>query len=98
VDRWRKRNARLSPAPADQLSQFRSLYERGEMSREEFERVKALLAGQLRQDLNVPAPPRAEGAAPPGAITAAPPPPPPPREGLSEPPASAGGPAEPPPG
>ncbi|HKI36252.1 MAG TPA: SHOCT domain-containing protein [Gemmataceae bacterium] len=59
-DRWRKRSAVTEPdacAPNDQLSHFRSLYERGEMSREEFDRVKALLAGQLRKELNVPAPP-----------------------------------------
>jgi hypothetical protein len=33
------------------------LYERGEMSAEEFDRVKVLLAGQLRKEMNVPAPP-----------------------------------------
>ncbi len=50
-DRWRKRAAAANEVcdPNDQLSHFRSLYERGEMSREEFESVKALLAGQLRQ-------------------------------------------------
>jgi multidrug resistance efflux pump len=59
IDRWRKRGAAEEEAaatPNDQLSRFRSLYERGEMSREEFERVKALLTGQLRRELNVPAP------------------------------------------
>jgi hypothetical protein len=60
-DRWRKRAARREAnASNDQLSHFRSLYEEGEMSREEFERVKALLSGQLRQELNVPAPPAPE--------------------------------------
>jgi len=57
-DRWRKRAAATEEGacdPNDQLSHFRSLYERGEMSREEFESVKALLAGQLRRELNVPA-------------------------------------------
>ncbi len=55
-DRWRKRSAtaRGEVACNDQLSHFRSLYERGEMSREEFERVKGLLAGQLRHELKVP--------------------------------------------
>lgn len=63
IDRWRKREAAEEEAactPNEQLSRFRSLYERGEMSREEFERVKALLTGQLRRELNVSAPPTAE--------------------------------------
>jgi hypothetical protein len=57
VDRWRKRSAAAQDvvAPTDQLSQFRSLYERGEMSPEEFERVKTLLAGQLRREVKGPA-------------------------------------------
>ena len=57
-DRWRKRSAgrRDQAACNEQLSHFRSLYERGEMSREEFERVRTLLTGQLRKELNVPAP------------------------------------------
>jgi hypothetical protein len=62
--RWRRGGGeRLSPS--DQLAQFRSLYEQGAMSKEEFERVRALLGGQLRRDLGVtgggqaaPAPPK----------------------------------------
>jgi hypothetical protein len=59
VDRWRKRAtaAEDDASSNDQLSQFRSLYERGEMSQEEYDRVRALLAGQLRKEMNVPAPP-----------------------------------------
>ncbi len=67
IDRWRKRTAdeeEAACAPNEQLSHFRTLYERGEMSREEFEKVKALLAGQLRREMNVPAP-AAPVAAPP---------------------------------
>jgi hypothetical protein len=57
VDRWRKRAAaRAAASSGDQLSQFRSLYEQGEMSREEFESVRALLTGQLRREMNVPPP------------------------------------------
>lgn len=89
IDRWRKQGAAEEEAactPNEQLSRFRSLYERGEMSREEFEQVKVLLAGQLRRELNVPAPMAAAPAAnPPPAdtnIQAAPPDPqsPPPPE------------------
>ncbi len=68
-DRWRKRADEAEEgacAPNDQLSHFRSLYERGEMSQEEFDRVKALLAAQLRREMNVPAPP---APAPPAANT-----------------------------
>jgi hypothetical protein len=66
VDRWRKRAAVHSDActPNDQLSHFRSLYERGEMSPDDFEKVKALLAGELRKEMNVPAPPAAAGPQP----------------------------------
>jgi hypothetical protein len=72
IDRWRKRQAdeeEAACAPNSQLSHFRTLYERGEISREEFEKVKALLAGQLRREMNVPAPPVATTA-----VTADPPP------------------------
>jgi hypothetical protein len=91
VDRWRKRAAAAEDvtAPTDQLSHFRSLYERGEMSPEEFERVKALLAGQLRRELKLPgphpaAPPAADPVAPPAGtqVQVEPPPPNPPREAL----------------
>jgi hypothetical protein len=61
-DRWRKRaSARRdnTAAPTDQLSHFRSLYERGEMSREEFESVRVLLTGQMRDGVSVAAPPAA---------------------------------------
>jgi hypothetical protein len=84
VDRWRKRAAaaRDTPASGDQLSHFRSLYERGEMSREEFEQVKALLAGQLRKEMNVPAPPAPPPPASDTNVQAMPPGPPlPPPEG-----------------
>jgi hypothetical protein len=67
VDRWRKQKRDDQPRAGDQLSQFRSLYERGKMSREEFERVKALLGKRMRKELQVPAPPAppAEAAQPP---------------------------------
>ena len=52
--RWRRRQAPDAPGPNEQLAQFRSLYEQGTLSREEFERLRELLGSQLRQDLNVP--------------------------------------------
>src|SRR5262245_66092558 len=57
VSRWRRTNARTPTSEAsDQLAQFRSLYERGEISQEEFDRLRALLGGQLRAGLVVPPP------------------------------------------
>jgi len=55
-DRWRKRRAARANLcdPNDQLSHFRSLYEKGEMSREEYEQVRSLLAAQLRQEVRGP--------------------------------------------
>jgi hypothetical protein len=57
VGRWRRRtSASVAVDVSDQLAQFRSLYERGEISQQEYERLRALLGGQLRQALDVPAP------------------------------------------
>jgi hypothetical protein len=90
VDRWRKRAQHAERQSAgDQLSHFRKLYERGELSREEFERVRALLSERLREDLQLPGHPAAP--APPGAVQAAPEkppeangPPPPPETGIRD--------------
>jgi hypothetical protein len=55
VDRWRKRSAMTERmSPGEQLTHFRELYDRGELSREEFERIRALLGQRLRQDLQLP--------------------------------------------
>src|SRR5947209_5405686 len=55
LDRWRKRGgARDTLTPADQLTAFRQSYERGELSQEEYERVRAKLAPKLRQQVNLP--------------------------------------------
>lgn len=54
VDRWRRRPTRHQSTASDQLSEFRSLYERGELSREEFERIRSRLGKQLRRELEVP--------------------------------------------
>jgi hypothetical protein len=49
INRWR-RNSRVDRLSAsDQLAQYRTLYEQGELSREEFERLRGLLGGQLRR-------------------------------------------------
>src|SRR5437763_900613 len=56
VGRWRRRAEPDSPGPSEQLAHFRSLYERGTISQEEFDRLRALLGGQLRESLDVPPP------------------------------------------
>ena len=60
VDRWRKRGeAGTSENPADQLSSFRSLYETGQLSREEFDRIRSRLGEKMRQELGVSSQPAA---------------------------------------
>jgi hypothetical protein len=64
---WRRRTPQEDLSPSGQLAHFRSLYEAGTISQEEFERLRALLGGQLRQELGVPAPaPQGPAPAPPG--------------------------------
>ena len=63
--RWREQSAAEPLSANEQLAHFRELYQRGELSQEEFERIRASLGSQLRQELNVPPGPQAP-AAPPG--------------------------------
>jgi hypothetical protein len=56
VKRWRQRDASISMSPSEQLAEYRSLYDEGVMSKEEFDRLRALLGGQLRE-APVPVPP-----------------------------------------
>jgi hypothetical protein len=66
LDRWRKRGERNTPGatPAQQLTAFRQSYERGELSQEEYERVKAKLAPKVRQQMNLPPKPESAQATP----------------------------------
>jgi hypothetical protein len=50
AQRWRRRQDQPLSA-SDQLAQFRELYEEGELSEEEFNRLRKLLGGQLRKEL-----------------------------------------------
>jgi hypothetical protein len=68
VDRWRKRPLQDRPSANDELAEFRSLYERGELSREEYDKIRSRLGERLRQDLDLPAPP-ATSSRPPAAAT-----------------------------
>jgi hypothetical protein len=54
--RWRDRPKSVSLNTSDQLAHFRLLYERGQLSAEEYARVQALLNERLRKELDLPAP------------------------------------------
>ena len=46
--------------PVDQLTSFRQSYDRGEISQEEYEQIRANLAPKVRQQVNLPPiPPKA---------------------------------------
>ena len=63
VDRWRKRQTNVVAETRDQLALYRALYERGELSKEEFERIR----DELTKPLRPPAKPRPPAAAAPPA-------------------------------
>jgi len=57
VQRWRRRNPSLGPSASDQLAQFRTLYEQGAISEEEYRRLRGILGGELRRASDLPAQP-----------------------------------------
>lgn len=57
--RWQRSSVGLSPGPSDQLAHFRTLYEQGAISEEEYRRLRAVLGGELRRSADLPAPPSA---------------------------------------
>jgi hypothetical protein len=65
LDRWRKGSAPKALSADEQLAQFRELYERGDLSQQEFERIRARLLPQLRDEWDVPAKPAPPGEPPP---------------------------------
>jgi cytochrome c-type biogenesis protein CcmH/NrfG len=50
VDRWRKRPDEDILSAKDQLAHFQQLHWRGELSKEEFERIQAHLGARIRQE------------------------------------------------
>ena len=57
ADRWRKNADRGALSPGEQLAAFRLSYERGVLSQEEYERIRARLAPKIRASApGVPAP------------------------------------------
>jgi hypothetical protein len=53
VKRWRKRPIQVKMSASEQLAQFRESYEKGQISPEEFERIRALLNERIRQEMEV---------------------------------------------
>jgi hypothetical protein len=67
VSWWRRRSEPEEDlSPSAQLAHFRSLYEAGTISQDEFERLRALLGGRMRETLGVPPPPETPAKPPPG--------------------------------
>lgn len=55
VDRWRKRQmANDDQAPALELGSFRSMYERGELSKEEYDRILQKIAARAGAKAKAP--------------------------------------------
>jgi hypothetical protein len=59
VDRWRKKADLAQASGEDEMTRYRALYECGELSKEEYDRLKALLSGRLRKQMNLPEPEKA---------------------------------------
>jgi uncharacterized membrane protein len=52
TDRWRRRQGPNAECDAnEQMSTFRELYERGELTQEEFDSIRSKLTGRLRQEV-----------------------------------------------
>jgi hypothetical protein len=60
--RWRKRLNDEQLSASDQLAEFRSLYLQGAISKEEFERLRAVLGGEMRREMHVPEKPSTAGS------------------------------------
>lgn len=54
LDRWRRRqfaDVDAAQESAESLSSFRALYERGELSEEEYQKVRAKMAAKIKRDV-----------------------------------------------
>jgi hypothetical protein len=50
VRRWLEVSQRGSAPANDQLAEFRALYEKGELSREDFQKIREVLTQQIREE------------------------------------------------
>jgi hypothetical protein len=74
VDRWRKRHGVARVDSGDQMAHFRALYERGELSKEEFEQIRARLGVRMRRELRLSTHPEVDQVKNPPPPPEAPPP------------------------
>jgi hypothetical protein len=87
--RWRTQDDEPSASPAEQLAQYRSLYDQGVMSKEEYDRLRAILEGKTRAEWKLSAAPVRSPqtgpapANPASPVSESPPNPPPPPAGNS---------------
>jgi hypothetical protein len=65
ADRWRRRAAEDSSTATDHLVSFRDLYEKGELSKEEYERILDRMSGTATRGPKGPAQPANPNVAPP---------------------------------
>ncbi len=52
VKRWQQRTREDTSSPADQLTQFRELFDEGDLSAEEFARIRGKLTGRMIQKID----------------------------------------------
>jgi hypothetical protein len=57
VNKWRKWMSSETATASDQLTLFREMYEKGELSKEEFDKIKSRLGLALRQGKQLATPP-----------------------------------------
>jgi hypothetical protein len=60
LGRWRKQVAPTDFDPNEQLAQFQQLYEKGELSQEEFDKIRERLRQQICREHELPAAPPAD--------------------------------------
>jgi hypothetical protein len=77
AQRWRRSSPSLGPSASDQMAHFRTLYEQGVISEEEYRRLRTILGGELRRAIDVPPPLSGPGSEATAQFIPAPEPPPP---------------------
>ena len=64
VDRWRKRSVIQSPDSTNELTHFREMYEQGEITEEEYVKLRSRVADRVKPSAAGPAAPPNPGAPP----------------------------------
>ena len=91
VDRWRKKATATTTNTAEELTDFRGMYERGEITEEEYVRLRNKVSGRMKEALSPasPASPMSHTGPAPNGPTATPPAAPPMEGPPQNPPPSA---------